>query len=348
MASNKAMKKLLTLLILLLSFEAQAHDPYPTNSATPVSPANTTIKDKKAIITISLENDIFADEDNNYTNGFRVSYLSPEDKIPYWLNATANLIPIIDTTGNKRYGFELGQNIFTPDDISLQNPPADDQPYAGWLYSSATLISDNDKTLDTFQLTLGIVGPSALAKQTQDTVHRWISYQRPNGWDNQLKDEPGIILSYDRKFRNVFELSPFGMGFDVTPSIGGNLGNVYTNADVGLMARLGQDLPSDYGPPLIRPSISGSQFFVPNRDFGWYLFGGVGGRAVARNIFLDGSTFQDSASVDKEIFVGEAQMGLALTFGDTRVSYTHVLRTRQFETQKSPDEYGAVTVSVRF
>ncbi len=342
------MKKIFILLSLLFAPQAFSHEIYPTNSAQPVTPANSSIKDNKAIITISLENDIFADEDNNYTNGVRLSYLSPEDKIPYWLDKTANLIPIIDTSGNKRYGFEIGQNIFTPDDISLLNPPASDQPYAGWLYASSTLISDNDDTLDTFQLTLGIVGPSSLADETQDAVHRWISYQRPQGWDNQLKDEPGIILSYNRKYRNVFEMSPFGMGFDVTPSAGFNLGNIYTNADVGLMGRFGQDLPSDYGPPLISPSISGSQFFVPNRDFGWYLFGGVGGRAVARNIFLDGSTFQDSASVDKEIFVGEAQMGLALTFGDTRVSYTHVLRTRQFETQQNPDEYGAITVSVRF
>lgn len=68
------------------------------------------------------------------------------------------------------------------------------------------------------------------------------------------------------------------------------------------MLRLGQRLPLDYGPPRIQPSLPGSGFFVPPQDrFGWYLFAGVEGRAVARNIFLDGNTFRDSRSVDKEL-----------------------------------------------
>jgi lipid A 3-O-deacylase len=339
--------KIILIFILFVPFLSLSAEKYPT-TASNISPTNSGIKDKKGTITISLENDIFADEDNNYTNGFRISYLSPEDGVPYWLDKAANLFPVIDTSGNKRYGFELGQSLFTPDDISLNNPPATDQPYAGWLYGSAILISDNDNSLDTFQITLGVVGPSALGEVVQDSVHNLINYQQPQGWDNQLKDEAGLILSYDRKYRNVFEMSPFGMGFDVTPSVGFNLGNIYTDAGIGLMSRFGRDLPSDYGPPLIRPSISGSQFFVPSKDFGWYLFGGIGGRAVARNIFLDGNTFREGPHVEKENFVGEAQMGLAITISDTRISYTHIMRTDQFKGQTSPDEYGAVTVSVRF
>jgi lipid A 3-O-deacylase len=341
-------KYIIAATLMFFGTSALAEEIYPTTTNKPISPTNSPVKDTKGVWTFSLENDFFADEDNNYTNGFRASYLSPESDVPAALINLANLLPMMNTEGNKRYGFEFGQTIFTPDDISLTNPPLTDQPYAGWLYGSAILLSDNDDTLDTFQVTLGMVGPSALGEQSQDTVHSLIDYQQPQGWDTQLKDEPGVILSYDRKYRNVFELSPFGMGFDITPSAGFNLGNIYTDASVGAVARLGRDLPSDYGPPLIRPSISGSQFFVPTKEFGWYLFGGVGARAVAQNIFLDGNTFRDSRSVDKENLVGEAQAGIAITIGDTRISYTHVLRTDQFQSQNSPDEYGAFAVSVRF
>lgn len=345
-------KYIFALLISLASLPAIAEDKkapevYPSTTDKPITPANSELKDTKGVWSFSIENDFFADDDNGYTNGFHLSYMSPEI-VPEWLVNTANIMPLMNTDGNKRWGFEIGQSMFTPDDISLTNPPLTDQPYAGWLYVSALLMSDNDDSLDTFNISLGVVGPSALGEQVQDTVHNLIDYQEPQGWDYQLKDEPAILVSYDRKFRNVFELSPFGLGFDVTPNAGFNLGNVYTDADVGVMARLGRDLPSDYGPPLIRPSISGSQFFTPSKDFGWYIFGGVNGRAVAHNIFLDGNTFKDSRSVDKEPFVGEAQAGIAFTFGDTRVSYTHVMRTDQFEGQKSPDEYGAITVSIRF
>ena len=80
--------------------------------------------------------------------------------------------------------------------------------------------------------------------------------------------------------------------------------------------------------------------------FNWYLFAGVDGRAVARNIFLDGNTFRDSHSVDKEIFVGDIQMGIVLTKGDVRLGYTHVFRSREFKTQKeSYQQFGAVSLS---
>ncbi len=126
-------------------------------------------KDKAAIITLSFENDTFIRKDNNYTNGVRIGYISSEE-VPNWIEKSANLLPIINTTGAKRWGFAMGQSIFTPNDINLANPPLNDRPYAGWLYGTAILISDNDITLDTFQVTLGMVGPSSLAGHKAKTL----------------------------------------------------------------------------------------------------------------------------------------------------------------------------------
>jgi hypothetical protein len=108
---------------------------------------------------------------------------------------------------------------------------------------------------------------------------------------------------------------------------------------------VGFDLPSDYGPPRIRPSLPGSDFFVPTRNLSGYLFTTAEGRANARDIFLDGNTFSDSHSVDKENFVGTLQFGGAITLGDARLSYTHVLITKEFEGQKEAPQVGAVTLS---
>lgn len=143
-------------------------------------------------------------------------------------------------------------------------------------------------------------------------------------------------------------LTVSGFGFDATPHAGGALDNVFTYANAGLMLRFGRRLPLDYGPPRIQPNLPGSGFFVPQDGFGWYLFAGMEGRAVARNIFLDGNTFRDSRSVDKELLVGDLQCGIALTWRNVRLSYTHVLRTREFETQDEADEFGAFSLSVRF
>ena len=72
------------------------------------------------------------------------------------------------------------------------------------------------------------------------------------------------------------------------------------------------------------------------------------GRAVAHNIFLDGNTFGNSPSVDKKLLVGDLQFGVAVTFSNMRVAYTHVLATEEFHGQGRGDAYGSFSFSFRF
>ena len=304
--------------------------------------------DDKAIFNVSLENDYFSGEDNGYTNGVRFSYLSPENHTPRIVENLAASIPFFAHSGHRRWQFEVGQNMYTPSNISTRAPQPNDRPYAGWLYSSVGILNDTGKRLDNLQLTLGMVGPASGAAETQDFIHKLTDSPDPRGWRYQLQNELGVVLTYERKWRSMYEFSPGGWAVDITPSMGGSVGNVYTNATVGGVVRLGLDLPADYGPPLIRPSLPGSDFFIPSAEVGWYLFAGVEGRAVARNIFLDGNTFRNSHSVDKENLVGGLQAGIAFTYDDMRIAYTQVLRTKEFKQQVNNESYGAVTVSWRF
>lgn len=322
---------------------APAHSAAAEEQAPPVRP-----KDHEGIFTASLENDIFSGEDDNYTNGVRVAFLSAENNIPRWLERGSNALPFFAREGHKRWHFALGQSMFTPRDIARSDLQINDRPYAGWLYGSVGLISDTGYRLDNLQFTLGVVGPASLADETQRFVHNVIGSIDPQGWHHQLRNEPGVMMTYERKWRGIYEFSPFGWGVDITPSVGGSLGNVYTHAAAGAVVRLGYDLPSDYGPPLIRPNLPGSDFFIPTKKFGWYLFAGVEGRAVAHNIFLDGNTFRNSHSVDKYPLVGGLQGGIAFTYDDMRFAYTHILRTKEFHGQREKDEFGAITVSFRF
>ncbi len=304
--------------------------------------------DDKAIFSVVFENDIFGGTDQNYTNGVRFAWQNAVDTTPEWAVWIAdNLLPLA-VEGRKRISIAAGQNMYTPLDLTRRDLVNDDRPYAGWLYGSVGMVSDTGTRLDNVMLTVGMVGPSSLAEDTQKFIHRQIDSQHPYGWDNQLDDELGVVLTMERKWRALYEFSPFGAGVDITPHAGFNVGNINTDASTGLVFRLGYDLPADYGPPRVRPSLPGSDFFVPTQNLSGYLFAGVDGRAVGRNIFLDGNTFRDSHSVDKRNFVGSAQIGAALTYHDTRVSYTHVLMTREFEQQKSAQQFGVITVSMRF
>ncbi|NJD89052.1 MAG: lipid A deacylase LpxR family protein [Betaproteobacteria bacterium] len=303
---------------------------------------------KEGVWNLLVENDLFYGTDRNYTSGVGLAWVSGEKSPPDWAVRIARGIPWFPEGGTVRHGYVVGQNMYTPADISLPDPPRDDRPYAGWLYATIGLGVVTDGRTDQLSLTAGVVGPASLAEQGQKAIHRLIGSPEPKGWDTQLRNEPGLVLSYETRWRGFARGELAGLEFDVVPHLGAALGNIHTYANGGFTLRYGKRLASDLGPPRIRPSPPGSGFFVPADTFSWYVFAAVDGRAVARSIFLDGNTFKESRSVDKEYLVGDLQWGLEMTWKGVRVSYTHVRRTREFRTQGASSEFGAFGVSVAF
>lgn len=307
--------------------------------------------------TVNVENDRIANTDRHYTNGFRLGWVSDETNgsdLEEVRDALNFLYPLANVRKG-RLGFELGHNIFTPGDTDARQLLTDDRPYAGWLYGAASLYAETGKgwgdyykeTLDRVALEIGIVGPAALGEEVQNEFHRLIDVATAKGWDNQLENEPGINLIAERKWRaEPFRL--WGLEADAIPHVGASLGNVYTHVNAGAIARFGQQLSIDYGPPLIRPNLSGYSAIDYANGLAWYAFAGVDGRWSLRNIFLDGNTFQDSHSIDKKPLVGDFVAGVAFVYGRARVSFTHVMRTKEFEGQDQADRFGSVSLSIRF
>lgn len=307
--------------------------------------------------TLNVENDRIANTDRHYSNGIRLGWVSEAEdgeNFPKVRDALQMLYPLADVRGG-RLGLELGHNIYTPSDTEARNLIAGDRPYAGWLYTSGSLYAETGKgigdhfteTLDKMALEIGVVGPAAFGEQVQNEYHKLIGVETSKGWEHQLENEPGINLIGERKWRHK-ALRFHGLEADAIPHVGASLGNVYTHVNGGVTLRVGQELYVDYGPPLIRPSLSGFGAINPAEKFSWYAFAGVDGRWVLRNIFLDGNTFADSHSVDKKSLVGDFVAGVAVTYKDVRIAFTHVMRTKEFDTQTSSDRFGAITLSVRF
>jgi lipid A 3-O-deacylase len=112
------------------------------------------------------------------------------------------------------FGWGLVQKIFTPNDISRTYDQADDYKYAGALYITHTLFSYNPIKKYNLQteIIVGIRGPASLAKEMQILIHRLIDYQKPMGWNNQLKTLPLININFTAEkqllgFGNFVELS---------------------------------------------------------------------------------------------------------------------------------------------
>lgn len=297
---------------------------------------------------VVFENDLFRETDRDYTGGIAFVWLPRDTPPPAWLLATARAIPWFPRHDAVRHVYAFGQNAFTPRDIQTANPPLDDRPYAGWLWATAGIGARTGDRIDQFSLTLGVVGPWSFAEETQNAIHSLTGSDQPNGWDTQLGNEPGVVAFYQRSWRDLEDARAGGVALELTPHLGGALGNIYTYASGGITLRVGRGLDRDLGPPRIQPALPGSGIFIPAQEPAWYFFLGLEGRAVAHNIFLDGNTFQDSRQVEREPLVGDLQWGFAVTVDSLRLSYTGVIRTVEFTTQRSHDEFGVFTVSKAF
>jgi hypothetical protein len=331
-------------------------------------------------LNVYFENDLFGKTDQDYTNGIRFSWVSPDissyetdKRLPLWLRDTNDFLHFFHdrsllkrcskareehSEGNcisRNLVVNLGQLIYTPQDRDAAELVKDDRPYAGYLYSSVGYHTRSDNKLDTIEFSLGIIGPAAMGEQSQGFIHETRGFDKFKGWDNQLSNELGIGLLYEHKQR-LFSNSLFNTDIrhDFIAHAGLSIGNVSTYINSGFEYRVGLYLPDDFGTSSVRP---GGDSASPGRsdprlrpDFvgGIHLFLATDARLVARDIFLDGNSFENSHSVDKEIAVADIALGVNFIYGRWRYSYAQVWRTREFTQQVHSHEYGSITISYTF
>lgn len=309
------------------------------------------------------ENDLFIGTDSDYTNGMKYSLISPDfspaaphgrtTKIQQKILDFLHQLPLVKNvpaeTGHK-LELAFGQNIYTPQDISRYDLITDDRPYAGYSYLSLAYhrksVSDASwSQMDTLELQFGIVGPSSLAEDAQKFVHRVRGLQQPNGWDHQLNDELGLVLAFERKWL-YHPTTQRKFCVDAIAHTGAALGNVMTYFNAGLEVRAGWNIPKTFSVSLIRPA--GSNWTTEVSGLSLYLFGAFNGRAVLRDIFLDGNSFSDSHHVDKEPLVADLSAGVTAKYDRLSLSASYTHRTREFELQDKHHGFGSITISYAF
>lgn len=319
---------------------------------------------------ITAENDIFG-SDRNYTNGFRAfgTFARPEPGsaeeaelgdarrlAAEWSDAL-DLIELAPTPGTqlqRTVGVVFGQVIFTPENLSTARLIPDDRPYAGWLYGGlvhATTRLDDDPTRRDddqayVEFDLGVIGPLSYAEQTQEFVHRLINDEIAQGWDNQLHNEPALLLRLGRQSRDAYWGDGEGWGGDSISGWQVNAGNVAVSALFGNTLRWGWELPRTFAVGVgERSTAAGALAGAPDSV---YAFLGADARLVLRDIFLDGNTFRDSHSVSKEHLVGAVRAGFACHLDDWFLAFAHERRTREFEEQRSKGHaFSSISVGYR-
>lgn len=315
-------------------------------------------------ITLSIENDITDRTDQWYSSGVKFTWISPDlternnkDTISRWVNSCIEHLPYIEEPGLlHNYSISLGQIMYTPKDKVDTNPIEDDRPFAGISYLALGLHGRNEVRMDTLELDIGIVGPHSYAGQAQKLVHKIFNYYAPRGWINQLRDEPILNIYLDRKWKIYCHPLNETLKYDIIPRAGLALGNAFTAINAGAEVRVGSDIPDNYGTFLIGPGVDSKAPFdkdnpcyhPSNNDLGAHIFLGIDSYAVVRNIALDGNTFRDSQSVEKEPLVANLFAGFGLTYKKVKFTFAQVYRTKEFEKQDKGQIFGSLTVSYPF
>ncbi len=195
--------------------------------------------DQGPVFTLIEENDLIVDTDRDYTQGTKLSYLHRDGWVPGWLRwATNSALNLGYDARTAKFGYQAGQNIYTPGDTEARRLLVNDRPYAGWLYAGLILhkrgyTAGNLPTLESFELNLGVIGPESLAENAQNGVHRLRHFTLARGWNNQLDTEPGVAARYQRAVS--LPLLAGGRAADFIPHAGLSLGNVETSLRAGGM-----------------------------------------------------------------------------------------------------------------
>ncbi len=336
-------------------------------------------------LTARLENDIFAGADQNYTSGIALVAVSHDlagrlktECMPTPLRLHAELIKWLDsdywsnprnTLYSQNVVVKFGQSIYTPKDFARTDLIRDDRPYAGLLYVGMSWnrrAHESQSTidvLDTRGIVLGVIGPMALAEESQNWVHDARGFDKFLGWRNQLHNEPALQLALDRKFKRYRGTGMDTPGFsaDSIRSLGIQLGNIETSATLGIEARVGWNLPNDFGTYPIKPGAENRAPAVESAQAkpapgkmhpGIHLFGTLETKYVAHDFSLDGNLFRSSHSVTRRPWLSQAAVGISaqglLAGHGVKVAVMHIFRTREFEQQLRSPAYGSIALSVEF
>ncbi len=313
--------------------------------------------DCRAVFDIVTDNDFYASKtDHWYSAGHRLSYLTPEQQQQDLPGPVRWLDEQLESMGwfgpaNTRYGISLGQSIYTPTNLVPHNPDPKDHPYGGYAYFDLTMMRRTANYQDRFVVQLGLFGPGSWGRNSQDFVHGLLNQPVGHGWKYQIRQEWVSGLGWDRVWRLPMNEGtlPWGMEADALPSMAVMASNANVYGQLGGRLRLGRALAMDYGPGRIRPGAGDSTPIFGDGRLGWYVFGGLAGRAVGRDISIEGNSFKPSRGLDVQRGVADFDLGAALLIplGERymRLAYTQDWRTQEFVGQKRYFLYGSLNLS---
>ena len=274
-------------------------------------------------LSLVVQDDYFTGTDRGYTDGTELMWA--------WSPADINSALIKSVIG-------VRNRMYTPDSIEAHALLPTERPYCATLSLFYQLWRREDDELVKYEVEAGVLGPQAYGDQLQSWAHRIIKYEIPQGWDDQLRPNEPILNLYMERWH------PLGLVGDpqawqarLDGFYGGAFGTTFINAEGGVCAKGGWNIPDDAAGGTV----------LENKNGGWFafLFVEPRGRLVAHNATL-GESFFHQRDNERHLLpvVGETEAGLTVGKNGFAFTYSAVTSTREYAHQNHKQDYGNIRV----
>jgi lipid A 3-O-deacylase len=304
---------------------------------------------------IEVDNDVLSSSDDNFSAGWNIqrhwsggSSWGEPGTFSRWLADTVPGLEDGDGVAIRR-GIGIQQTIQTPKNLAATAVIEGDVPYAGVLAVPNSWYALNDDHMTGLQLLVGVVGPASLGEDFQRCTHKNLGWgDEPQGWDNQLENEPLLNVNYTRIDKLIRTGVSPDVEADLSSGLGLGAGNLFTAASAQVQGRAGRALPLGFTPLPDMPGrgvISDATLDPPTDRISAYLT--LTGRftEIGYTVLLDGNTFEDTHQVEYEHSVVEAIFGAHVAYSSFAIHFSYYLATYPNDQQLS---WANVSLDYRF
>ncbi len=267
------------------------------------------------------ENDYFSTTDKYYTQGINLEYVHPVIG-----NFFTSRLLIRSTSKEVKFGVSLEQEGYTPTSIAHSEILTGDRPFAACLFLKTFSIVNDPTRRErvSSSLSAGVIGPIAGGKAIQETLHRWINYTMPQGWQHQIRND--AILNYQIEYeRGLFVRENY---FSLSGKAGARVGTFNTKAYAGAIIMTGY-----FDDPF-------KNFSNRKRKNQVYLYVEPLLNIVGHDATLQGGLFNRTspytiASNDINRVVFQGNTGLVFKINTVHLEYFQSFLTKEFKTGNS-------------
>ncbi len=268
---------------------------------------------------VGWANDEFFNSDNQFTNGL---FLQKHSELADSLSATTGTLAfgkglaalVLPNRSDLHYRetWTLGHNMQTPDDIKARELIVNDVPFVSMIGWSSSFNAFNDREFTGFQTLLGWAGDLTLGEQMQKVAHKIVGASDPNGWDNQLSNEP-LLNVYAMRKQKFFQNN----WMDASWNLDAALGNFFTLGQAALEMRFGHR-PAGFAPiptPTGRSMDYDARIQLPGEN---YFYGSAMLRATGLvhalprhgNLLRRNNAWTENEQIEPERLIGQLVLGL--------------------------------------